>query len=265
MTAPVVPLTAAIEDTLAFLKSACHERLQPREALQRFGAVQARHSDVGMSLVWEEESYDGSVHYDVLLRNATGATVSLSFCLGGGLPWPLRGVRRWSDADLVQVNGQVLTMREAVELLDIVWNESPIMERMINVCLIREELAQRPIEVSDAELQQGMDGWRRTHRLYTTEATLRWMQQRGMTHERLEEIVTESLTFIKLRERISEGQVKAYIESHRHEFAAAAAGLDVVTRDAVKQALLEEWLTERRRTARVSWYWGTADRTGQGA
>lgn len=253
------PLDAAVSDSLAYLETMSLERLQPRQALERFAAVQARHPHIGMQLVWQTESYDGSVHYDVLLRTATGATASLSFCPGGGLPWPLRGVRRWSDGDLVQVNGQLLSMRDAVELLDIVWNEAPIMERMINACLIREELAQRPIEIGDAELQHGMDGWRRAHRLYTSEETLQWMQQRGLTQERLEDLVIESLAFIGLRERVAEGQVEPYFEHHRAEL--GVASLDAATCHLIKEALLDQWLAERRHTARVSWYWGTTDRT----
>jgi hypothetical protein len=133
------------------------------------------------------------------------------------------------------------------------------MERMLNACLLREELAQRPIEISEAELQHGLDGWRRAHRLYTSEDTLHWMQQRGLTQERLEDLVIESLAFIKLRERVVEGDVAPYFERHRAEL--GAASLNAATCHLIKEALLDAWLEERRRTARVSWYWGTADRT----
>ena len=91
----------ALADVLSYLEALWNDGVRPREAQQRLRAVRAQHLELGMELVWEEEAYDGSVHYDLLLRPGDGATVSVSFCRERGLPWPLRGVRRWSDADLV--------------------------------------------------------------------------------------------------------------------------------------------------------------------
>jgi putative peptide maturation system protein len=301
-----------------------------------------------MELVWEEEAYDGSMHYDVLLRPGDGTTVSVSSCRDGALPWPLRGVRRWSDADLAQINGQLLKMQDAVTYLDVVWDQAPIGNRLIETALLREELDRHAVELDDEELQLGMDGLRRTHKLHDAEATRRWMQQRGLTHEQLERIVMDSLTYGKLRARVAEGRVERYFEDHRAEldtasvaqiecadavsagrlaraiaagevgffeaaqqqflaapaqvriafatvrrreagelatplFAAAAgdvvgpisvgdrhvitrvlsltpARLDEPTRAAVVSLLFEEWLVERRRTADITWFWGTSNR-----
>jgi hypothetical protein len=49
--------------------------------------------------------------------------VSLSFCPDEELPWPLRGVGRWSDKDLVRVNNTLLRVEDAIAFLDFIWNE----------------------------------------------------------------------------------------------------------------------------------------------
>jgi putative peptide maturation system protein len=339
----------AVCDALGFLTATVGDDLAPGDAQRALRAVQDRHPAIGMELVWEREPYDGSLHYDILLRPPGGSTVSLSFCTDHGLPWPLRGIRRWSDAELAQINTQVLTMREAVEYLDVIWEEAPIMRRMIDSCVVREELDHHPIEITDAELQHGMDGWRRSHALYTTDATLRWMDHHGMTHDRLELLVADSLSAIKLRERIVADRVAPFFEQHAGELAtaqiarivcadeaaarrvhrdivtdeleffaaaqrqflaapdaqqgsfatlrrwdvteevatlvfSASAGevigpilldgehvvarvlavtparLDAATRTVIEDRLFEDWLADRRASARITWYWGTAER-----
>lgn len=211
-------LSEVVTDLVAYLMLVSREGATPRQAQERLRTLQARHREVELELVWEEEAYDHSLHYDVLLRKAGTGTVSISFAGERGLPWPLRGVKRWSDANLLQVNGKMLTMEEAVTFLDVLWNHAPLMERMVNACLVREELERHPIELEDDELQLGMDGLRRLHKLYTVEDTHRWMQQRGLTHELLEQEVAGTLMCAKLRQRIAEGRVEHYFEAHRSDF-----------------------------------------------
>ena len=112
-------------------------------------------------------------------------------------------------------------MQDAVAHLDVVWNTAPIMNRLIDVALLREELERDAVELSDEELQRGLDGLRRIHKLYDTETTQRWMEQRGLTHEQLEELVADNLTYLKVRERVTGGRVERYFEEHGPELASA--------------------------------------------
>ena len=57
-----------------------------------------------------------------------------------GLPWPLRGVRRWTDADVLRVNGRTVKFQEAVACLELMWTEVPIAQRLVNACLLDAEL-----------------------------------------------------------------------------------------------------------------------------
>jgi putative peptide maturation system protein len=180
-----------------------------------------------MELVWEEQAYDSSVHYDVILRPRGGATVSLSFFPDRALPWPLRGVHRWSDRDLVSVNGKVLTVPQAMACLDFIWRDTSIVDGLIDVCLIRDEVAREPIEVTDEELQHGMDAFRRTRQLFGARDTEAWMQRRGLTQAQLEDLVVDELTVVKLRERVTTSRVESYFEVYRAAFDAAhVAGIE---------------------------------------
>ena len=349
-------LQQAVSDTLEYLMTLGREGVRPQEAKERLRLLEKRHPDTGMNLVWEEEVYDGSVHYDVLMRLSEGATVALSFCPDHVLPWPLRGAHRWSEGELVRVNDTLLRVSQAIACLDFIWDEARILNRLLNVCLVQEELDRDPIELTDAELQLGMDGFRRAHKLYTAEDTHLWMQQRGMTHEQLESLVADNLTLARLRDRVAEGRVEHYFEDYHTDFDtayiariactdeesarrthrqilagevdfyaaaqshflavasqpdkgerslfavlrrseaaeelgaeifAAAPGdvvgpariadgyaiarvlsftparLDEPTWAAIKEILFEEWLAERRRAARIEWYWGNSERAPQ--
>lgn len=231
-------LQQAIVSTLDCLIKLCEDEVRPAEARDRVRLLQSQQSDVAMQLVWEEEAYDKSLHYDVLIRLPERATVSLSYCPDRALPWPLRGVHRWAEVDLLRVNDTVLKVEQAIACLDFLWDEAPLINRLINICLIQEEFDKNPVEVTDPELQLGMDGFRRAHKLYSAEETHRWLQMRGMTHAQLEHLVADNLAIVKLRDRIAEGHVAAYFEEHRSHFdVALIAQIECTNVDAASQIL----------------------------
>jgi putative peptide maturation system protein len=205
-------------ETLQYLVMLSHDRTRPEEAMARLRPLQQRYVGTAMDLLWEEEEYDHSVHYDVLLRVDGEGTVSLSFCPERTLPWPMRGMHRASEVDLVRVNNTVLKIDQAIACLDFLWDEARIADRLVNVCLIQEALARDPIEPSDAELQRAMDGFRRMHRLYKADDLHRWMERHGMTHGKLERLVGSQVMVAKLRERVTAGRVGEYFATHQANF-----------------------------------------------
>src|SRR3712207_2194214 len=114
-------------------------RRPPRSTLFPYTTL-FRSPETPIDLVWEEAVYDGAVHYDALLQLPGEGTVSLGFAPDRGLPWPLRGVQRWSDADLVRVDGSILKVDQAIGCLDFLWEDRRLMDRLVNVCLIDEAL-----------------------------------------------------------------------------------------------------------------------------
>lgn len=341
-------LDAVLGDTLAYVRRLVNERVEPAAALAGLSVLEKRHPNTPLDLVWLEESYDRSVHYDALIHLAGAGTVSLSFAPDGGLPWPLRGVQRWQDRDLARVNDVLVTVEHAIAQLDFIWDDAPIVRRLVDMCLIQETLKREPIALDDTDLQEAMDGFRRARGLFAAEDTHRWLADSGLSSEKLEQLLRDQATLRKLRARVTAGRVEDYFAAHRDElaevallrldfpddvraraaldelqrgalFVAVAQGaiaravsggeqapvldsvvlrrreavefelptsaepgqvlgpvpskrgaalaqvvgvqpacLDTRTRQAIAQVLFDDWLAERRRTARIEWYWGNA-------
>ena len=158
-------LRQAVLDVLDYLLSLQQESVRPREARARLQPLRGCHPGLQIDLLVEEEAFDKSVHYDVLVRRAGEGTISLSYCHERAVPWPLRGVHRTNEADLVRVNTNILQVDAAMACLDFIWDEAPIIERLVNTCLIHQELERQPISLSDAELQEAMNRFRSAKKL----------------------------------------------------------------------------------------------------
>ena len=70
-------LQQTVVEALDYLMTLIQEGTRPEEARARLRLLQKRHPNTRMDLVWEEEAYDQSVHYDALLHLAGEGTVSL--------------------------------------------------------------------------------------------------------------------------------------------------------------------------------------------
>src|SRR5712672_3501561 len=101
-------LQLAASEVLDYLLALQHEGVRPREARDRLQPLRGRHPDLQLDLLAEEQTFDQSVHYDALIQRTGEGTVSLSYCPERALPWPLRGVHRWNEGDLLRINGNVL-------------------------------------------------------------------------------------------------------------------------------------------------------------
>ena len=233
-------LQRGLADTLLYLMSLSRDEVRPEAAKERLRFLQKQHPDVGMDLLWQEEPYDQSLHYDVLLRLPEGGRLLLSFSPDRALPWPMRGVQRWSEMDLVRVNNTVLKVDQAMACLDFIWDEAPVISRLVNVCLIQEALDKDPIRLSDAELQAAMDGFRRAHKLLKAEDTYRWLEEHGMTHEQYERHAADEAVAAKLRDRVTAGRVEDYFERHRADFDAVRIARVEFTDEAIASQTCEQ-------------------------
>lgn len=205
-------------DAMQYLISLAEDKLQPEEAKLRLKALKERYAMLKIDLIWQEEAYDESIHYDLLLRSPDVGTISLSVAPKNSLPWPLRGVQRSREQDFLKVNNMIFTVGDTVARLDFLWNEKPLTDRFVTECLIYEALDEHPIDISDAELQEALNAFRTEHKLYRAQDTYRWIADRGITHEKLESLVLEHTKVAKLRERLTASRVSSYFEQHRTDF-----------------------------------------------
>jgi putative peptide maturation system protein len=163
------------------------------------------------------EEYDSSRHFDVLITDTDG-TYTVSFAPADGLPWPLRGVHRWSEGDLVRVNGTTLRIQQAIACLDFVWERDDLLGHLVNVCLVEEELAARePFPVSETDLQIRLDEFRRARDLFTATDTHEWLAQHGISHRQLEQRLADALRVELLAEQVVGNQVADYVKAHKSE------------------------------------------------
>ncbi|WP_327010379.1 TIGR04500 family putative peptide maturation system protein [Dactylosporangium sp. NBC_01737] len=205
-----------LPEAVALLRAATAGKAGTADTRARVEALRARHPGAGLRLLWQREEYDGSLHYDLLIREP-GGTVSLSWCPDDGLPWPLRGVQRGGEMLLVRVNGVALEVADAVAYLDLLWREAPLRERLVDSCLVRE--AVNGEELDDAGLQAAADAFRRARGLLTPEATRAWMAAEGLSDQQFEELVAHQALVARLRERVTAGAVDAEVAAgaRRHD------------------------------------------------
>ncbi|MET0985941.1 MAG: hypothetical protein ABW034_11090, partial [Steroidobacteraceae bacterium] len=138
-----------LADVLQCLEQLSVERVQPEQALERVQRLRQQHGDAAIDLVWEDQAFDGSFHYDALIRPANAAkTVSVSVCPDDELPWALRGLQRWRDSELLRVNEVTMAVEQAITHLDVLWEQRGLMQRLIDSCIVTGELQRRDIQVS---------------------------------------------------------------------------------------------------------------------
>jgi putative peptide maturation system protein len=213
-----LPQTELVMDTIDCLMAVSGSAAAPSDAAQRLHRIEARYPRTQLRLLWQQIGDDDLFHYDALLQLPEGGTLSLGFCRELSLPWLMQGAHRWSDADLLRVRETVLTVDQAIAQFDFASPDGAMAQRLIDACLVQDELNRRPVEVSDAELQRAMDGFRRAHRLYSGADTQRWMAMRGIKHADLERLVSGHAAVAGLRERLTADRVGDYFERHHADF-----------------------------------------------
>jgi putative peptide maturation system protein len=208
----------SLGDVLEYLWALSRDKVLPEDALRRLRGLREVYAECGVDLLWEEEPYSKTIHYDVLLHVEGEGSISLGVCPQGETPWPLRGVQRRRERDLVRVNRETVDVMSAMAVIDIMRDKAQVMAQLVRQCLIQGAVRDRALEVSDGEVEPVVDRFRRRRGLYGIEQTHEWLAQRGMTPEDLYTLLAGEAAKIKLREEIAEGRIEEYFASHEREF-----------------------------------------------
>ncbi|SEL88461.1 TIGR04500 family putative peptide maturation system protein [Rhodococcus maanshanensis] len=198
MTAPTPTLLAEALSLLVQLNESS-ARPDPREAL---APLRARHPRTRMRLLRHREALDDSMQYGLLLTETGVGTATLSWAPERAIPWSLRGTQRTAESMLLRVNGEALAIEEAMAYLDVMWERTELLDRLISVCLIKQELAENPVRLEPGVLQDAMDAFRRARGLLTVADTERWMRARTLSHTALEELVEREAAIAELKRRV---------------------------------------------------------------
>lgn len=193
-----IPLAPALD----YLVHLATENASPEDAVERVKALRAAHPGLDWQVVWAEQVFASRFDYDLLIGHPTLGTVSLGLAPKDGVPFPLRGVQRWAEMEVVRVNHRSLSMHETAPMLDAFWGEARISQRIVDYCIVRRELEVHDFPIADDELQRGVDGFRRERGLDTPEATERWLIEHGLTLGRLEGWIEHGLRTVALRHHL---------------------------------------------------------------
>lgn len=196
--------------------------------------------DIRVDLVVEPQRCDASPHYEAVVEGPDSSVMVASYA-DDGTPWVLRDVHRWSESDLLRVNNCVMTMRDAMALLELVWDEHEVFRRFVDACLLKEELDRSPIQPDDGEVQAALDAFRWERGLTSADAMLRWMGERGLTHEVLDEVAVQMATTNALRERVAAERMDELLRDRSVEFRIADVCIvrvvDMRTGEQLKEAM----------------------------
>jgi len=206
-----------LDEALEMVRELSRERVASRDAQDRLAPLRARWPAADLALVRDEEVSDGSVSFDVLVREP-GGTVSVAYSPAPALPWPLRGAVRHSDSYLARVGTRPLGVGEALAALDFLWFDHDVLARLVETCLIHAELERSPVDVGDAELQAAADAYRRAKGLLDADSTTRWLAARGLSVGDFTTLVADTVAVAKLRERVTAGVVEPWFAAHRADF-----------------------------------------------
>ncbi|MFC4312783.1 TIGR04500 family putative peptide maturation system protein [Steroidobacter flavus] len=210
---------SVLTDVLSCLEGIAKEGMAPSQAHGRMNALRSRHPAASIELVWEEQAFDGSRHYDALVRpQGFEGTVSLSVCHDEALPWPLRGLQPWRDSELLRVNGTVMPVENAIRHLDLLWQRKPLMQRLIDSCIVEAELDRRQIEITEAEVQASVNDIRRRRGLLTAADTHAWLVESGMSMQGLKDLAGRLARAAKLPEVVVSADAEQYLQDHRADF-----------------------------------------------
>jgi putative peptide maturation system protein len=199
-----------MNNVLDLLRRGAAERLAPGEMRRHLAAMRERDPALAAELVWEREPHGGTYHYDALIDDPAG-TVSLAFCPDDAVPWPLRGVRRWADGDLVRVNETLLRVHDVIALIDFVWDQEPLVASIVDSCLLREAIDAERIVPTDEELQAAFDLFRRRRGLFGADETTAWLERNGYTLQHMEHYMHDEACAQALRKRVTADRVEPFL------------------------------------------------------
>lgn len=216
VSSPVRPDAAtlvAVADALVELTGKADDADAARSRLHDIATRRGHRID----LLADYEPYDSTPMFDALIRQADGLTLSLSVCLPDELPWPLRGVVRASEQDVLRVNTTRLSVGEALASLDVVWQDTNLLQRVVDSAVIGDAVNREAIDVDERQLQQAADAFRRAKGLLTVADTQQWLAERQLSQQAFRGMIERLAKTVELRRRVTELHVEAWLAEHLPE------------------------------------------------
>jgi putative peptide maturation system protein len=210
---------------VALLERLAEQRLSPPQARRALDELRASDPGLELDLIEQRLELDGSYDYQLLVGGAVEGMLALALSRPDALPWPLRGVQRWSNDFLGSVNGRPLMVSDALVALECLGRDPALIRRLIDLALIEEELRLHPVQPSEADIQAAADAMRRSLGLLTPERTRRWLAERGLDERAFAERAANAAALRALQRRHSGGGVEQYFHENRDGLALVSLAL----------------------------------------
>lgn len=140
----------------------------------------------------------------------------------------------------LRISGEEVSLAEVIRSLQLSGN-TELLTQASRDLIIQNAIQDRGLTVSDDELQQAADNFRRQQKLERAVDTHNWLQERGWSVERLELHLERELLLEKLINDVaSEDAVRQHFAEHRRAYDQAAIAHLVVSDRAVAEELLSQ-------------------------
>lgn len=259
-------LRDALIDGSSLLRELPRLRGDVAKAQARFDTFRASHPDLRADLLVDQLPGAPRVDYDILIAHPDGGTVALSWRADHGSPWCVEHTEHWAANFVLSVNDVHVTVQHAILSLRLGARRFPSqLTELVDEQLIGQEIEKDPPPVSDEELQAEADVVRAAHHLHRADATVRWLEELGLTTERFEDLLRFGVQVRKLKDRVTQDRAAAYFDAHARKFAVIRFfRLDGATEESARQ-LAETARAGGLWTAAQTWLVGTPGREWSGS
>ena len=211
-----------VADLALLLDSLDADGCSTEEAQHRLAQLRTAHPRHRVDLATDTEPYDGRITFDVVGRQDNDVTVSIAVSSGPGLPWPLRGVVRAAEHDLLRVGQVRMTVSDALTAVDFIWDDRSLLTHLVDTCIVGATLDEEPIELEAEAVQQAADAFRRAKGLLGAADTRRWLGERSLSVQNFADLVSQTAATAALRRRVA-GPVDRWFDEHSAELAVVVA------------------------------------------
>ena len=129
-----------------------------------------------------------------------------------------------------------MAVEQAISQLDVLWEKTSLMQRLIDSCIIEGELQRRNVEVSAADVQAAFDTMRRRRGLFTVQALQAWVRDSGVSMATLQDLATKRARAAKLRQLVVANEAEPYFAAHSRDFdEIKLASFEMKSREAAQQ------------------------------
>jgi peptidylprolyl isomerase len=138
------------------------------------------------------------------------------------------------------IDGSSLSLKEFLQALMMKGELEPLIAEAIEEKLIRTAAKQQGLTVSDGELQQAADDYRRRLGLHKAAGTRDWLKQNHLTVEDLEAGLEGALLRQKLADRVTQGKLEKHFAQNASQYDQIELSHIVVAHEGMANELLSK-------------------------